>query len=156
MAVLSDPEAILPYGRLIRPPAAEAGDDRELIWWPALATFAMREDDTAELGLARVMGRASSIGRLERHHRSSEFLIPVDGDILVPVSLAASSSTPVPDAVDSSSVHMILLPLGSALMLHPGTWHAPGVPVGSSTYYWCLLRRGTGTSDTEYRSVANP
>src|SRR4051794_27873386 len=154
--IIATTEGASRYGRILSAENLAHEPNSALQWWPGLATFRM-DGTSAEVGLARVTRGSENVPRVERHRRTSEFLIPFLGDILVPVSMPEPWAGDAPSGVAlADAMRVIHVRLGTALMLDPGVWHAPAFPIDDVAYYWCLLRRGTGASDIEHVPLDEP
>ena len=113
----------------------------------------------AELGDPPIMGelvcrkRPPVIGRLERHLRTSEILVALDGDVVVPV--AAPEVDPARCA--PGDVRALPLRRGQALWLDRGAWHLLPFPVRAEQVTLLLLfREGTAGHDLEFRDLGQP
>lgn len=135
------------FGFLLRlPNDALVGRDG-LSAWADLAPFELA-GEPPEIGLALVGRRGLLVHRLERHSRTSELLIPADGDIIVAVS--------PPTAQLAGCQAAIRVRLGQALMLNPGVWHSVAFPFAETATYWWLHRRGTGATDVAFADLPEP
>ncbi|HUX22759.1 MAG TPA: ureidoglycolate lyase [Spirochaetia bacterium] len=79
---------------------------------------------------------------LERHTRTAETLIPMDGDITLILGKATSGTT-----ADLESVAAFRVPLGKAVTLKPGTWHY--VPLSGDKVVKTMVVFRAGTPDDD-------
>ena len=139
--------AFKPYGRVIEepngPPEATGPGWR---WW-------------GETQLLGGDGRSFGIGYLdlapadmqfdwaERHMRSPETILPLDGDCAVyvgpPDHLDDAERLP---ALDSFKVFLVRA--GQGVILNPGVWHGAPLTLGGPARVAVLLLEGTGATDT--------
>lgn len=128
---VTDPRAtdFSEYGEIIstegRGPDADTSGFR---FWDCLGKIDVQ---TASIGIVRAFPQDTRIcPSFERHSNSSEVLIPVEGEIVVVCALSKSDATAKSSKeqgakaqVDLSSVKVIPVKRGEALILKPGVWH---------------------------------
>ena len=136
-----------PYGRVIEaPPKSPDATGPGWRWWG--------ETQVIECG-----GRPFGIGFLdlspapmqfdwaERHMRSSETILPLDGDCAVYVGTPGHPDEPqrLP-ALDSFEVFLVRA--GQGVVLNQGVWHGAPLAIGGPACAVVLLLEGTGAIDT--------
>jgi ureidoglycolate hydrolase len=87
---------------------------------------------------------------MERHVRTSEFVAPMNGELLVPVALRT------PDATPGKGLLAVRVRIGQGLMLHPGVWHWAGYPDQERVWFWVIFRRLTASEDLEIAPLPEP
>lgn len=128
------PTAIAPFGRMITSspsgPPGRSGNGWEC-WYPV---------DTLEcgwplgLGIVHTRHRAIIVDAMERHTHTFELLYPHDHDLIQPLAPPADLDDPEARP-DADHVMAFRIPVGSALLMHPGTWHSPAFPVSRDCTY---------------------
>lgn len=136
-------ERLVDYGYLLKlpgttPPVANA----ELRYWPTLAPLELQEG-WGEVGICEVQRRPARVSRMERHVRTSEFVAPVNGQLVVPIALRTETAMPGDGLVG------VRVRAGEGLMLHPGVWHWAGYPDRDRVTFWVIFRRLTASEDLE-------
>lgn len=134
-------ENIAPYGALIdtevrRPDASSAIFD----YWDRLG-----EVDAAgrvSFGVVRSHPGPLVVVNLERHAKTSETLIPMDGEIVLVVAAVTTS-----DSADLGSLSAFRVPQGYAVTLRPGTWHYVPLNERQEVKTMVVFRSGTSHDD---------
>lgn len=136
--------AVAPYGSVVETPAcpptsAGAG----YAFWSDIAHY--RIEGETEIGLCTVVARpGEAIDTVERHMRTPEILVPIDGPFVVPLLLEGSAE---PSAFRVEP--------GEAIVIGEGVWHGACLPVGmTKSSYFVIFRRGTSGEDVLKKSVA--
>jgi hypothetical protein len=138
------------YGYLLSLPSnAPPIENEELRYWPTLAPLEL-ENGWGEVGLCEVVRRPARVSRMERHVRTSEFVAPMNGELLVPIALRTAEPHPAKGLV------AVRVRLGEGLMLYPGVWHWAGYPDRERVSFWVIFRRLTGNEDLEIASLREP
>lgn len=132
-----------PYGYLVcLPSVAPPIENEELRYWPTLAPLELK-DGWGEVGVCEVVRRPARVSKMERHVRTSEFVAPMNGELLVPIALRTSGSSP------DEGLIAVRVRVGEGLMLHPGVWHWAGYPDRERVSFWVIFRRETAKEDLE-------
>ena len=143
VAQRANPEGMAPYGSVVNAPAhpptsAGAG----YTFWSDIAHY--RIEGETEIGLCTVVDRpGEAIDTVERHMRTPEILVPIDGPFVVPLLLEGSAE-PSAFRVDP----------GEAIVIGEGVWHGACLPAGMArSSYFVIFRRGTPAEDVQKKSV---
>ncbi len=96
-----------------------------------------------EIGYCTVYRRPEDVvDWMERHDRSSEVLVPIDGSFVLPVMSAEG---------DVEAFHV---DRGEAVVIGQSVWHSACKPAeGLETTYFVLFRRGTPQEDVIKRDI---
>jgi len=138
------------YGYLLSLPSnAPPVENEELRYWPTLAPLELK-DGWGEVGVCEVVQRPARVSRMERHVRTSEFVAPMNGELLVPVALRTPEATP------GNGLLAVRVRIGEGLMLHPGVWHWAGYPDQERVWFWVIFRRLTASEDLEIAPLPEP
>jgi ureidoglycolate hydrolase len=131
------------YGYLVGlPSSAPPIENEELRYWPTLAPLEL-DDGPCEVGVCEVVRRPFRVSQMERHVRTSEFVAPMNGELIVPIALRTATRAPGQGLVG------VRVRTGEGLMLHPGVWHWAGYPDRDRLMFWVIFRRGTALEDLE-------
>jgi ureidoglycolate lyase len=138
------------YGYLLSLPSAVPPiETEELRYWPTLAPLELKEG-WGEVGVCEVVRRPARVTRMERHVRTSEFVAPINGELLVPIALRTVGTTP------GDGLVAVRVGVGEGLMLHPGVWHWAGYPDRERVSFWVIFRRLTSKEDLEIAPLREP
>jgi ureidoglycolate hydrolase len=134
-------ERFAPYGSIFkRGDEAPLAETPAFSYWNDLARFHIEGE--VEVGWCDVHARPDTVDWFERHDRTPEILIPVDGTMALPVMTGAGR------------VESFLVEPGEAVVIAPGTWHSACIPVGAeSVGYFVIFRRGTPAEDVVKTAV---
>ena len=99
------------------------------------------------VGYLDLVPTAMQFSWAERHMRSLEAIVPLDGDCLVYVGPSDHADEPqrLP-ALDSFKVYKVRA--GQGVILDPGVWHGAPLAVERPVRALVLLLEGTGANDT--------
>jgi Ureidoglycolate lyase len=138
------------YGYLLSLPSSTPPiENEELRYWPTLAPLEL-EAGWGEVGVCEVVRRPARVSRMERHVRTSEFVAPMNGELLVPIALRTAEPHP------GNGLLAVRVRVGEGLMLHPGVWHWAGYPDRDRVSFWVIFRRLTSKEDLEIAPLREP
>lgn len=132
-------EAFAPFGRVIQTPAQPP--TRSGPGWQAWYGYAALEcDQPLIFGSVVTEFRDVVVEVMERHTHTFELLYPHDHELIQP--LAPPAELDDPEARPSAeAIRAFLIPAGSAIVMHPGTWHSPAFPLSRDcTYTFAALQ----------------
>ena len=123
-------------------PTSQAADYR---FWSDIAHYSV-EGET-EVGICTVFRQPKSeIAGMERHLRTPEILIPIDGPFVLPLLL---------DGRPESEAEAFQVGVGEAVVINKAVWHGACLPSGkASSSYFVIFRRNTPHDDVEKKDVA--
>lgn len=133
------------YGSVVTlPQGPTTSEGPEYKFWSDIAHY--RIEGETEIGLCTVFaGPQQAVGGVERHLRTPETLIPIDGPFILPLAREINGKM----IVEAFSVAV-----GEAVVINPGVWHGPCFPVNqASESYYVMFRRGTPAEDVEKRTI---
>jgi ureidoglycolate lyase len=126
-------EEIAPYGRVVTLPKTPA--PRKGPGWECWYGFQTLECEwPLYLGGVVTRHRPIVVDEMERHVHTFELLYPHDHDLIQPLGLPRELDVPSAKP-DPATVKAFHIPVGSAIIMHPGTWHSPAFPVGRDCTY---------------------
>ena len=137
-----------PYGYLLSLPSTTPPiENEELRYWPTLAPLELH-DGWGEVGICEVQRRPARVSKMERHIRTSEFVAPMNGELVVPLALRTDGDRP------GEGLLAVRVRVGEGLMLHPGVWHWAGYPDRERVSFWVIFKRLTAKEDLEIAELA--
>lgn len=140
-------ESFEPYGRVIEAPqAAPDAAGPGWRWWGETHMLA-GDGRLFGVGFLDLSPAPMKFDWAERHMRSPETILPLDGDCAVYVGLPDHSDEPqrLP-ALDAFKVFLVRA--GQGIILDQGVWHGAPLAVESPARAVVLLLEGTGATDT--------
>lgn len=139
------PETFAPFGRVHDLGGRDGDPGATLVQtdgpgWSDRYTATPLISTNGSLGLTRAGAAPFEVVRMERHPNTEEALFCLDGDMILVTAPAGPAERPA-----ASDLRAFRVPVGQAVVLHPGTWHdaCRGVD-GPVAYYW-VATVGTGT-----------
>lgn len=146
MRVLATPvraEDFAPFGRVHAMAAAEPGAGLVVSagdGWSDVYTAAPLIGSNGSLGMTVGAGTPFITSRMERHLHTEEALFTAGSPVVLAVAAPTQSSYP-----SAADVRAFVVKPGTAVVLHPGTWHdaCHGVD-GEASYYWMATVGGDG------------
>ncbi|KPJ88976.1 MAG: hypothetical protein AMS17_03640 [Spirochaetes bacterium DG_61] len=117
----------------------------EFDWWPDMILFDSIEGKYGA-GFAKVKKSPFHQTCSERHMRTPEFLLPVNGDMILILGPPEYPNEPsrLPDL---SRFAAFKIKAGESILLKPGVWHYAGIPLQGEFYMYCIYASGTGEND---------
>jgi hypothetical protein len=85
-------------------------------------------------GAVETRARPIIVDVMERHTHTFELLYPHDHDLIQPLGLPADLDNPSARP-DPATVAAFRIPVGTAIIIHPGTWHSAAFPVARDCTY---------------------
>ena len=138
------PENFARYGRVARlPDGAPTAEDATFRYWSDAAHYGI--DGETEIGFCTVYRQDEpAVTWMERHDRTPELLIPIDGPFLLPVMEGRAAA----------EVEVFEVRPGEAVVIGQGVWHSACHPAGGdAATYFVLFRRGTPQDDVTKRDL---
>jgi ureidoglycolate lyase len=143
-----DAAAFEPFGRVIRRP--ERSHDAQgpgWRWWAETLTLDGDERPWG-VGYLDLEPSAAMFDWAERHLRTLEAIVPIDGDVLVYVAPAGRSEEPgaLPPL---EAFRVFRVTRGSGVVLDRGVWHGAPLADGGPARAIVLILEGTGRDDVD-------
>jgi len=132
------------YGQLIGEPTEKDWTSPSVDYWSNLGLIDFNNTEV-EVNLGIAKDRKLEFTELERHNNSSEMLIPLGTDIIVPVAIGENAS----------EKEAFLIPNGEALIFKKGIWHSTPFPVKNKSKFLVLYKKGTIPKDKNIITLEN-
>ncbi|MCF8001159.1 MAG: ureidoglycolate lyase [Halanaerobiales bacterium] len=132
------------YGQVIKEPSEKDWTSPSVDYWSNLGTIDFNQTEV-EVNLGIAKSRSLEFTELERHNQSPEMLIPVGGEIIVPVATGE----------DASKKEAFLISKGEALIFKKGIWHSTPFPVENKCKFLVLYKRDTIPHDKNMINLEN-
>jgi ureidoglycolate hydrolase len=129
---------------VLSPTGKPTSEGTDYTYWSDLAHYVINGE--TEIGLCHVYRQPrAEIRGMERHLRTPELLIPIDGPFLLPLLL---------EGQPSSEARVFRVNVGEAIVMDPGVWHGACFPADRETSsYFVIFRRKTPFEDIEKKDV---
>ncbi|HEX9006952.1 MAG TPA: ureidoglycolate lyase [Bacteroidota bacterium] len=140
------PQSFARFGRVVSTPTdAPTSQGPEYKFWSDIAHYEIGGE--TEIGLCTVYQQPdTTLSSVERHLRTPEILIPIDGPFILPLVREEGGK----DVVEAFRVEV-----GEAVVINTGVWHGPCLPVGRThESYFVIFRRRTPYEDVEKKQIA--
>jgi hypothetical protein len=121
---LGDPRYSRLARRIVFPPSKRA---EGLQFFPALAGFNVGAGSDVDVSFLFTF-RRDPCGGFDRHLRTEEMFVPLDGDLCIPLAPCRDASDPEEKPVPEEFV-CVMVPHGEAVILAPNVWHTAGWPI---------------------------
>lgn len=139
------PENFSAFGRVVVPPASKPTSEApDYKFWSDIADYDI-EGET-EIGICTVFRqRKSEISGMERHLRTPEILIPINGPFILPL---------LSEGAADHDAQAFRVDLGEAVVIDRAVWHGTCLPVGKkASSYFVIFRKRTPHEDVEKKPV---
>ncbi|MDI7247030.1 MAG: ureidoglycolate lyase [Bacillota bacterium] len=140
------------FGRLIKLPSASPSVSASgvLDYWDQVANLEL-DGGQAELGFLVTKRRPFEFNTMERHVKSDEAFIPLEGKACIFALAPASARSSPQQLPDPSQVTAFILDGSFGANLNAGVWHWAPFPLSDSISFVLALRRGTVEEDIDLR-----
>ena len=148
-AVTLNSESFKDYGQVISNCQAKPiTNNEEFTYWGKVAELGISEKMSSGILLARK--REGIIRSLERHMRTPEILIALEGDSLI--CMAKPETTVGMNQIEG--IQIFYIHQGEAIAMYLGTWHWIPFPVNQEeTRFLVIFASGTEVQDLEVRDL---
>lgn len=141
-------EGFAPYGWIIDVDRTRPKMREDIFtFWDRMAELDIKGKTT--VGLLEVVRRPPEFSKLERHVRTEEVFIAMDGSVIVLVG----APTPGQDLPDPETVQAFRLEAGKGVHLRAGTWHWIPYPLQAKVRLVVLFRKGTPDEDLDIKDL---
>ena len=122
-------------------PTSEAADYK---FWSDIAHYLI--DGETEIGMCTVYRQPKAeIGGMERHLRTPEILIPIDGPFVLPL---------LRDGRPEEEAEAFRVDVGEAVVISKAVWHGACLPADrAQVSYFVIFRRNTPHADVAKKDV---
>lgn len=143
-------KAFKDYGSVIHRAAGKPmAKNAEITYWGKVATLAMGK--AVSTGVLVNRRRPLVVKSLERHARTAEILVALEGDSVFCVA------RPSPSGKSIAGLKAFRVRRGEALALKPGTWHWVPFPVeGATSTFLVVFASGTEAKDMDVKDLPKP
>jgi ureidoglycolate hydrolase len=123
-------------------PTSEAPDYK---FWSDIADYKINGE--TEIGICTVYRqKENKIYGMERHLRTPEILIPIDGGFVLPLLLEGDSE---------NKAEAFMVEIGEAVKINDAVWHGACLPAGKNeSSYFVIFRKGTPHEDVEKKNIS--
>lgn len=141
------PENFRKFGSVVNSPTgkptSEAADYR---FWADIVDYKI--EGNTEIGICTVYRQEEiMLTGMERHLRTPEILIPIDGAFVLPLLI---------DGDDISDAEAFRVNIGEAVKINDGVWHGACLPAEKDeSSYFVIFQKGTPHMDVEKKDI-NP
>ena len=143
-------ESFGPFGDVIGPQTGKSTASTDILsYWDLVAQVRMTD---VAAGYLVVKSRPFTFGKMERHLKTSEMFIPMEGCSLLPVATPSS----LDDADITSASHEVrafIMDGTAAALLKEGVWHWAPFPLMATGSYLVLHRKGTVDTDMDVKDL---
>jgi ureidoglycolate hydrolase len=148
-AVALTPENFQAYGEVLsRSKGDPMADNDEFLYWGKVTELAMTE--RVSTGFLSCHPRQRHVTSLERHTRTPEIMVALDGDAVV--CMAKPESATGSDRIEG--IQAFHVRQGQAFVMHIGTWHwAPFPAQEHDSTFLVVFASGTEADDLEIREL---
>lgn len=150
-AVALTPENFKDYGQVLSiSKGTPMADTEEFVYWGKVAELAMT--GKVSTGFLVCRKREGVVNSLERHVRTPEILVALEGDSMI--CMARPESVSGTDQIER--IQAFYVRQGEALVMHAGTWHWIPIPVDrEESKFLVIFASGTEAEDLEVRDLSD-
>lgn len=136
-----------PYGSIISGSAGQPlVDNEEITYWGKIALVNM--PNNISTGILFAHDREHIITKMERHMRTSEILVAMEGDSVICLAVPSSHEAEI------TNIAAFNLKKGDAVALQKGTWHWSPFPWESEgAKFLVIFANDTESNDLEIREI---
>lgn len=139
------PETFAPFGRIHDLGGRDDDPAATLVQtkgpgWSDRYTATPLISTNGSLGLTRAGAAPFEVVQMERHPNTEEALFCLEGDMIIVTAPAGIAEYP-----KVGDLKAFRVPVGKAVVLHPGTWHDACRGVDAPVAYYWMATVGTGT-----------
>jgi len=137
------------FGTVVNTPKTESSFKSGYV--PKIATFYI--DGEAEIGICTIHKNADPITWMERHLRTMEIFISIEGDFLLAMNRPAEPSDPkgVPQTEDVRIFHVRE---GQTVVMKPGSWHGV-LSLDERCIFLIIFKKNTAKDDLMVKNFAD-
>jgi len=137
------------YTNMLSPAGCKIGNEpcefyRDMI-------FLDQNTTSTAFSVCRVLPRPLSVTELEYHNNTGEIMLPLDGDIYIPLAPACGKDVPC-----AAEVEVFRVPSGTIVSIRKGVWHCGAYAAGSLANVLIALPERTYFTDCYVRKMDGP
>lgn len=120
-------------------------DNAEIKYWDKISELEMSH--TVSTGIVKGFNNTGIVSKMERHKKTPELLVALDGDALILLASADNRFN------DSEKLNAFYLKQGEALALKKGIWHSVPMPFLKECKLLVVFASGTADNDLEIKNL---
>jgi ureidoglycolate hydrolase len=151
-AISVTPKSFEKYGTLIPLDTDQWPECHESPNGPWAKVMEFKPGSGYQVLLLRLIRRPRVLTQLERHVRTAEWWINVEGEFVAAFAEAQNPDDP-DEQPDPDKVVVFKMSNVAGYLVKRGVWHWPGFPIGESAVQFVDVRTGTVEEDVEYREL---
>ncbi len=139
------PENFKKFGKAVNSPSGSpTSESNDYKFWSDIADYKI--DGETEIGICTVYRQKEmTITGMERHLRTPEILIPIDGAFVLPLLI---------DGEDEKSAESFRVEIGEAVKINDAVWHGACLPADKEeSSYFVIFRKGTPREDVQKKDI---
>ncbi|HKB85730.1 MAG TPA: ureidoglycolate lyase [Ignavibacteriaceae bacterium] len=139
------PEKFQKFGKVVNTPSGlPTSESSDYKFWSDIADYKI-EGET-EIGICTVYRQEeTTITGMERHLRTPEILIPIDGAFVLPLLI---------EGEDEQSAESFRVEIGEAVKINDAVWHGACLPADKDeSSYFVIFRKGTPHEDVQKKDI---
>ena len=140
------PENFKKFGKVVNSPSGKpTSEAAEYKFWSDIADYKI--DGETEIGICTVYRQEENmITEMERHLKTPEILIPIDGAFVLPLVI---------EGEDISHSEAFRVNVGEAVKINDGVWHGACLPADKDeSSYFVIFRKGTPHTDVAKKNIS--
>jgi len=148
-----DPEAFAPFGKVLGKPqaGAPAAEREDLTAWLGISDLLGMEGESTVWGYLSCHRHTLPLDQLERHCRTPEAFIPLEGSSVIVVLPPSDPNDPTASP-DESAMRAFLLDGSAGVFFRAGVWHWAPFAITENATFLLLLCEDVG-DDIDIRDV---
>lgn len=136
-------ESFSKFGKVVEIPGT-LDETKTVNYWGTLATF--KVEGESEVGVCLVKKNLNRLDSMERHVKTPEVLVPIDGDFVLPVALSKDLEDP-DERPNAENVEAFYVNDKQCLVMAEGVWHWAPFPVGEQASFFVIFKKETSKND---------
>lgn len=140
------PENFKKFGSVVTSPVGKPTSEAvDYKFWSDIADYKINGE--TEIGICTVYRqKENKIYGMERHLRTPEILIPIDGGFVLPLLLEGESE---------NKAEVFKVEIGEAVKINDAVWHGACFPADKNeSSYFVIFRKGTPREDVEKKNIS--
>ena len=144
-------EAFSKFGRVIEAPNFQPLVENENVkYWGTVATF--KVEGETEIGICIVKKGSNILEFMERHVQTSEVIIPIEGDFILPVA-ASKSLEDAGEHPKAEDIEAFYIKDEQAIVLNKGVWHYAPLPIMEEASFFVIFKKETAKHDLDLKKI---
>jgi len=136
-------ESFSKFGKVVEIPRT-LDETKTVNYWGTLATF--KVEGQSEVGVCIVKKNSNRMDSMERHVKTPEVLVPIEGDFVLPVALSKDLEDP-DERPSAENVEAFYVNDKQCLVMAEGVWHWAPFPAWEQASFFVIFKKETSKSD---------